>query len=61
MEYVTEYQKLPASCERGYIVSVGRKKTLIIIEETLSVEERRKRLEKAIRRLELLQVHNTVV
>jgi hypothetical protein len=55
MEYVTEYQKLPASCERGYIVSVGRNKTLIIISETLSVEERRKRLEKIIRRLELLK------
>ena len=61
MEYVTEYQKLPASCERGYIVSVGRNKTLIIVEETLSAEERHKRLEKIIRRLELLQVHNTVV
>jgi hypothetical protein len=55
MEYVTEYQKLPASCERGYIVSVGRNKTLIIISETLSVEERRKRLEEVIRRLELLK------
>lgn len=61
MEYVTEYKKLPASCERGYIVSVGRNKTLIIISETLSAEERHKCSEKIIRRLELLQVHNTIV
>lgn len=54
MEYVTEYQSLPRTCERGYIVSVGRNKTLIIIEETLSAEERRKLLSKIIRRLELV-------
>ena len=52
MEYVTEYQTLPATCESGYIVSVGRNKTLIIIDESLTVEERRKLLSKIIRRLE---------
>lgn len=54
MEYVTEYKHLPATYEKGYVVSCGRDKTLIVIEETLSAEERRKRLEKIIRRLELL-------
>lgn len=54
MEYVTEYRTLPMNCERGYIVSVGRNKTLIIIDENLTAEERRKLLLKIIRRLELL-------
>ncbi len=54
MEYVTEYRTLPKNCERGYIVSVGRNKTLIIIDENLTAEERRKLLSKIIRRLELV-------
>jgi hypothetical protein len=54
MEYVTEYRTLPRTCESGYIVSVGRNKTLIIIDENLTAEERRKLLAKVIRRLELL-------
>lgn len=54
MEYVTEYRILPTTCERGYIVSCGRNKTLIIIDENLTAEERRKLLSKIIRRLELL-------
>lgn len=54
MEYVTEYRTLPRTCESGYIVSVGRNKTLIIIDENLTAEERRKLLSKIIRRLELV-------
>ena len=42
---------LPRTCESGYIVSVGRNKTLIIIEETLSAEERHKRLDEVFRRI----------
>lgn len=61
MEYVTEYRTLPTTCERGYIVSVGRNKTLIIIDESLAAEERRKLLSKIIRRLELLALRNIVV
>lgn len=54
MEYVTECQPLPRTCRQGYIVSVGRSKTLIIIDESLTAEERRKLLLKIIRRLESL-------
>lgn len=61
MEYVTEYRTLPRTCERGYIVSVGRNKTLIIIDENLTAEERRKLLLKIIRRLELVTLQNIVV
>jgi hypothetical protein len=52
MEYVTEYQPLPATCEEGYIVSRGTHKTLIVIEQNLTAEERRKRLDKIIGILE---------
>lgn len=52
MEYVTEYRSLPTTCEEGYIVSRGTHKTLIVIEQNLTAEERRKRLDKIIRRLE---------
>jgi len=52
MEYVIEYAHLPKQFENGYVVSdLKDKVTLIIIEETLSAEERRKRLEKIGRRL----------
>ena len=49
MEYVTEYQPLPRTCDSGYIVSVGRNKTLIIIDENMMTEERCKFLFNIIR------------
>lgn len=61
MEYVTEYRTLPRTCERGYIVSVGRNKTLIIIDENLTAEGRRKLLSKIIRRLEISSIANLIV
>lgn len=61
MEYVTEYQSLPVSCERGYIVSVGRNKTLIIINENLTAEERRKLLSKIVRRFKINNIANLIV
>lgn len=55
MDYVVEYAHLPQHFKDGYVVSAPKDKaTLIIIEETLSAEERRKRSDEIFRRLELL-------
>ncbi len=52
MDYVVEYAHLPQHFKDGYVVSAPKDKaTLIIIEETLSAEERRKRLAKVFRRI----------
>ena len=54
MEYVTEYAPLKHKFDDGYIVSAPDGKVpMIVIEETLTAEERRKRLEEIIRRYRL--------
>ena len=54
MEYVTVYAHLPEHYENGYLLSIPDGKTpMIVIEETLTAEERRKRLEEIIRRYRL--------
>ena len=52
MDYVVEYAHLPQHFKDGYVISAPKDKaTLIIIDETLSAEERRKRLDEVFRKI----------